>query len=280
MTAISLPPTKRGFVERPGGVRVFYEATGEGPALVFAHGLGGNHLSWWQQVPHFCDRYTCVAFAHRGFAPSSAIPGGPDPADYADDLAALVEHLGLHDVRLVAQSMGGWTGLEYILGRKGPVRALVMASTAGTVERTRALYPDDPGRLERWAREAEEAARDLERRGVGVAGGERMAREQPALHFLYRQISGLSLGPEREAVRRRLWAAFKRPVEVLSTITTPTLFITGGEDLVFPPFLADGMAKLMPNARVERVEEAGHSVYFERAEIFNRLVDEFLATVD
>ena len=93
---------------------------GAGPFLVFAHGLGGNHLSWWQQVPHFRDRYTCVTFSHRGFAPSSAPPGGPDPADYAGDLAALLDHLGARDVRIVAQSMGGWSALEYRLCAAGP----------------------------------------------------------------------------------------------------------------------------------------------------------------
>src|SRR5258708_21144908 len=40
---------------------------------------------------HFAPRFTCVTFAHRGFAPSDAVPGGPDAADYAGDLAALIE---------------------------------------------------------------------------------------------------------------------------------------------------------------------------------------------
>ena len=57
------------YLDRPD-CRLYYETEGQGPALVFAHGLGGNHLSWWQQVPHFRDRYTCVTFAHRGFSPS------------------------------------------------------------------------------------------------------------------------------------------------------------------------------------------------------------------
>ena len=276
----SVPPSARGFVERPDGARVYYETTGTGPALIFAHGLGGNHLSWWQQVPHFCDRYTCIAFAHRGFAPSSPIAGGPDPDDYAGDLAALIDHLGLGEVRLVAQSMGGWTSVEYILQNPGRVRALVLASTAGTIERSKTLFPDDPERLERWSREAEATARDLARRGIGAAGGARMAREQPALHFLYREISGLSRELDREAVRRRLWASFKRPLSTLREIDVPTLFITGAEDIVFPAFLADALAPLMPKARVACIEDAGHSVYFERPERFNRLLEEFLATVD
>jgi hypothetical protein len=49
------PGTKRGFLDRPG-CRVYYEVTGSGPPIIFAHGLGSNHLTWWQQVPAFSDR--------------------------------------------------------------------------------------------------------------------------------------------------------------------------------------------------------------------------------
>ena len=95
--------------------------------FLFAHGLGGNHLSWWQQVPHFRNRYTCVTFGHRGFWPSEDAPDGPGPLAFVDDLAALIDHLDLPDVRLVAQSMGGWSSLGYALRAPARVRALVMA---------------------------------------------------------------------------------------------------------------------------------------------------------
>ena len=65
-------PVRSGHVDRPG-CRIFFEVTGRGPAIVFAHGLGSNHLTWWQQVAHFADRYTCVAFSHRGYPPGSAV---------------------------------------------------------------------------------------------------------------------------------------------------------------------------------------------------------------
>src|SRR5262249_59754349 len=96
-----LPARRIGRLQR-GAHRIHYEVTGAGPAIVFAHGLGGNQLSWWQQIAHFAPRYTCVTFAHRGLAPSSSIPGGPDPADYARDLAASLEHLRLADLRILA----------------------------------------------------------------------------------------------------------------------------------------------------------------------------------
>ena len=68
-----------------------------------------------------------------------------------------------------------------------------------------------------------------------------------------------------------------RPADSLRTLNVPTLWITGEEDIVYPPFLSDILAKLMPNARVAQVAAAGHSVYFERAAEFNRIVDEFLS---
>ena len=53
------------------GIELYYESTGEGPAVVFLHGAGGNHLSWWQQVPLFSERYRCITIDHRGFGQST-----------------------------------------------------------------------------------------------------------------------------------------------------------------------------------------------------------------
>jgi len=248
---------QRGTLERPD-CRLYYETDGAGPFLVFAHGLGGNHLSWWQQVPHFRDRYTCVTFSHRGFAPSSAPAGGPDPGDYAGDLAALLDHLGARDVRIVAQSMGGWTALDYAFAHPHRVRALVLASTAGPIARPPALFAD-PEQLPGWERKAAATAAALQAANVHVAAGERMAREQPAAHFLYQAIDALS-SVDKLKLRQKLHDSLVRPPDTLRTLNVPTLWLTGEEDIVYPPFLSDILARLMPNARVMRVREAGHSV--------------------
>jgi 3-oxoadipate enol-lactonase len=264
----------RGHLDRPG-CRLYFEVTGSGPTLVFAHGLGGNHLSWWQQVPHFHDRYTCVTFAHRGFAPSSAIADGPDPADFTADLAALIDHVGADDVRIVAQSMGGWSALDYALGAPERVRALVLASTAGAIARPPSLF-GDVEQMPGWERAATARADALQANGIHVAAGERMAREQPAVHFLYQSIDALS-GIDKTLLRHRLTAGLARPPEVLRTLAVPTLWLTGAEDIVYPPFLSDVLARMMPQAKVAQVPDAGHSVYFERPTEFNRIVGEFLA---
>ena len=78
-------------------------------------------------------------------------------------------------------------------------------------------------------------------------------------------------------MRQKPHDSMRRPADTLRTLNVPTLWLAGDEDIVYPPFLSDILAKLMPNARVAQVREAGHSVYFERQAEFNRLLDEFLA---
>jgi len=251
-----------------GGAEIYYQVIGEGPAVVFAHGLGGNHLSWWQQVAHFSARRTCVVFAHRGFPPSSPVPGAQAPDSYADDLAALIRELQLDDVALVAQSMGGWTCLEYALRNAAKVRALVMASTSGRLDF--AQLKDNE--VDAWSARAPAALEDMQRRGIHPAGGERMAREQPALAQLYWQISELAPASFREDVRKKIRDQRSQSPSALAQLPMPVLFITGDEDWVFPPAAGPALAKLAPKGSAVRVPAAGHSVYFERAAQFNELI--------
>jgi len=262
-----------GFVQN-AGAEIYYERTGSGPTIVFAHGLGGNHLSWWQQVPYFSSRYTCVTFAHRGFSPSRITSGSVDPALFEGDLLALVDHLKLEEVRLVAQSMGGWTCLNFTLSHPRRVLALVMASTGGAVD-PNSLDAVDRKKIESWSAAHAEAQANLLKRGIHPAAGERMERENPALEFLYREIDRLSIGLDKEALRAKGMASRTLSAAVLKQLKVPVLFISGVEDAVFPPPEAAALANLVPGAKLESVPEAGHSVYFQRPEIFNSLVAEF-----
>jgi pimeloyl-ACP methyl ester carboxylesterase len=263
-----------GKLERPFG-NLHYEVTGSGPALLFAHGLGGNQLSWWQQVAHFAPRYTCVAFAHRGFAPSDPVPGGPDAADYAGDLAALIDHLEFADVRLVGQSMGGWTMLDYAIAHPAKVKALVLSSTSGTLDR-RGCDPSGGARYDAWLKDAQAKIADGLAKGVHPAMGAGAAERLPALHLLYRSIDEMAGGLDKERVRAGLRRTATRTLDQLKEFRVPTLLIAGGEDVVFPAFLASAIAARLPCADAHLIPTAGHSPYFEEAATFNRLVEDFL----
>jgi len=264
-----------GKLNRPFGT-LHYEVTGAGPALFFAHGLGGNQMSWWQQVAHFAPRYTCVAFAHRGFAPSDAVAGGPDPADYAGDLAALIDHLGFADVRLVGQSMGGWTTLEYALAHPGKVKALVLSSTSGTIDRPGA-DPSGGTRYDAWMADAAAKIAAGLAKGVHPAVGMAAAERFPALHLLYKSVDEMAGALDKEKIRVGLARMAVRTLDQLAEFRVPTFLVAGREDVVFPAFLASAIAARLPCASAHVIPDSGHSPYFEQAATFNRLVEDFLS---
>ncbi len=261
------------------GTDLYYEEHGAGPAVVFAHGAGGNHLSWWQQVPVFSRKYRCVTFDHRGWGLS--LDGQQaGPAAFVEDLRGLLDHLGIERAALVAQSMGGLTCLSFAIAHPQRVWALVMGNTFAGMRGTVWLAADEE------LRARAHAVWDRRRRdGVRRALAPGFARREREKAFLYRQIRLLNeegpnhLRTEEQVMRAR---ALERDPGVaasrqaLAAIRAPVLFIGGEHDEVMPPSLMEVACRLIPGSRMVVVPEAGHSVYFEKPDTFNRITLEFL----
>ena len=271
------PTRQRGTLARPD-CSSYYEITGptsgNTPVIIFAHGLGGNHLSWFQQVAYFAPTHTCITFAHRGFNPSTMPPAGPDPAAYADDLAALVAHLNLGDHRIVAQSMGGWTTVEYALRKPPGLKAAVLAATIGTIDPQKIPAQFLPA-LADWQAQSTPALEGFMRDGIHPAGGARMAAEQPAMHLLYKHIDDQNAALDKQALRLKLMHSRHRAPAELATTGIPILLLANDEDMVIPPPAMEGTAASNPNTTFARIARAGHSGYFERPAEFNAAVEAF-----
>ena len=248
------------------GFRLYYEDSGgTGPAVLFLHGAGGNHLSWWQQVPVFAEEYRCITVDQRGFGQSPDVPGGPGPAGLATDALALLDHLDIARAALVAQSMGGWAAVGAAVRAPERFWAIVMANTAGNLtnsgiaevrQRLAAASPPRPAVM--WH----------------AALGPTFRKQQPVRSFLYAQIAGLNapLPPDFRDQLGRLTT----PVERYAATRVPTLFLTSDEDGSHWPELSQKVHEHVPGSRFERVEATGHSTYFERPDVFNREVGAFL----
>ena len=244
------------------GIDIHYQCYGEGETNVFAHGAGGNLLSWWQQIPYFSQRYQCVTFDHRGFGHSYDEPEGPGAGAFVDDLECLLDHLQITSTHLVAQSMGGRTMLGFAIAHPGRARSLVLADTTG------GMAEEEVAELHRQWRESRPSEQPIGVRAISAG----FRKRRPDLANLYLQISRTNPPrPQPDAI-----GAEGPRADQLSKMKVPTLLIVGEEDELTPPHVIDAAAKYIPGARVTRVPEAGHSVYFEQPDIFNFEVLRFI----
>ncbi len=247
------------------GIRLHYETAGGGPALVFAHGAGGNQMSWWQQLPYFSRRYRCVSFDHRAFGRSEDLPEGPGRRAFVDDLRELLDQLGIDRCAIVAQSMGGRTAVGFSVRNAGRVSALVLAGTTGG-----AVSDELRSRQEAYKR-GPMGQLSLARRAVSP----RLRKERPDLAYLYRLIGRSNPRRPKE---------FLAPIpgyrgssaEALTKLGVPIMFLVGEEDAVTPAEFIRLAHEQVPGSRYAVIPEAGHSAYFERADEFNARVERFL----
>lgn len=254
-----------------GNFDFYYEVHGEGPAVVFAHGGGGNHLSWWQQVPVFSQHYKCITFDHRSFGLSRDVAGGPGRGAYVQDLKALLDKLGVQKVSLVGQSMGGLTVLGFASKYPERVNALVMCDTTGGYS--------DPEIARMQKQHQEERAR-AGNTGLLDAVSEGFRKRDPVHAFLYREITSLTIGlgapPAPGAAPAAAPAPIKTDIGPILAKKVPTLFIVGAVDALVPPPIIEAMHKKMPGSKLVKIPDAGHSVYFEKPTEFNQAVLQFL----
>jgi 3-oxoadipate enol-lactonase len=254
-----------------GDFKLFYEVHGEGPAVVFAHGAGGTHMSWWQQVPVLSQKFKCITIDHRTYGYSRDVAGGPGPRAFATDLTELLDSLAIQKVALVGQSMGGTTVLGFASAHPERVSALIMSDTIGgysdseIADLRRKLQPGPPpaGVSAREAMLARAFAPDFPKR-------------EPVRTFLYREISALTLPADPSPAAANSSPASTSIAPLLEK-KIPVLFIVGAEDQLIQPPIIEAMHRKMPGSQLVKVPGAGHSVYFEKPDEYNRILGDFLS---
>ncbi|MEX2247336.1 MAG: alpha/beta hydrolase [Dehalococcoidia bacterium] len=249
------------------GIQLYYESHGSGPAVVLAHGAGGNHLSWWQQVHAFSREFRCITFDHRAFGLSRDGDGEARRGRTAfhEDLRELLDQLDIPECRIVAQSMGGRTAVGFALRNPGRCRAMVLAGTTG------GAIDDEVRELQDAYRESEVGRQPLARRAVS----HRLKLHDPGKEFLYRAIARLNPPRPRD---------FLAPIpgyrgssaQRLADADFPVLFVVGDHDAVTPPGIIERCHRAVAGSRLAVIPDSGHSAYFEQPQAFNAAVMSFL----
>jgi pimeloyl-ACP methyl ester carboxylesterase len=235
--------------------------------MVFAHGMGGNHLSWWQQVPEFVRRgYRVVTFDHRGFGRSSCPPEHFHPRHFPDDLFAILDAIRAERASLVCQSMGGWTGLPAAVRAPERVAVLVLCGTPGGLV--------TPKVMEARQRIVERLQSAPPTSDAALAPD--YPERQPEMAFLYEQINAMNPGLDLASLARLADPDAQLKEEALTGFAVPTLMLAGQHDQLFPPDVLRDVAERIPGTEVVEFPGVGHSTYFEDAARFNRIVAAFL----
>ena len=266
----------KGFLEH-GGEKIYFETAGNrsGPTMVFTHGMGGNHMIWYQQVACFAPFCRVITWDQRGFGRSTNVTGQSSPQTSASDLAALLSHLEETDVHVVGQSLGGWASMGFTLQHPNRVRSLIMADTIGGIHTPR-IERDYRAYTERLEKMPMPATRALDSH---PALEKTFGLRDRAQAFLYNQISATSLAPPVEQLRRQLPASFW-PVEQVNSIGVPSLFIVGSNDDIFSPEIIREAASQVPGSIVIEIPGAGHSPYFEMPDEWNKVVHDFIGRIE
>jgi pimeloyl-ACP methyl ester carboxylesterase len=116
-------------VARVNGIDLFYTDQGEGDPVVLIHGLGSSSADWELQLPALVPSHRVLAVDLRGHGQSSKPAGPYSIAEFADDVATLIEGLGVQACHLVGLSLGGMTALELAATRPDLVMSAVIVNS-------------------------------------------------------------------------------------------------------------------------------------------------------
>jgi pimeloyl-ACP methyl ester carboxylesterase len=255
---------------------------GEGPIVMFVHGLSGCWQNWLENIPHFARDHRVIAVDLPGFGESEMPSKDISISGYADTLDALLDVLEIDSVRLVGNSMGGFIGAELAIRCPARIERLVLAAAAGlSVEFIRTQ------RKEGLRHRAENIAFFnigwLASRSPTVA---RRRRLRSALLLLvaahpdrlpppltYEQVKGSGKPGFSDA----LDALCSYPIRKrLCEIECPTLIVWGDKDRLVPLKDATVFEELISDSRKVIYTDTGHLTMLERPARFNADVRSFL----
>jgi 3-oxoadipate enol-lactonase len=254
---------------RVNGVVLHHEVRGrvDAPALVFANSLGTDFRIWDAMLDALGDRYRVVLYDKRGHGLSEATPAPYSMADHVDDLAALLDHLGVVKAAIVGLSVGGLIAQGLAAKRPELVSALVLMDTAHRI-----------GTDEMWNARID----TVTTKGIGAMADAILERWfTPA----YRSPDNADFVGYAAMLTRTTVDGYAGTCAALRdadltestrALKLPALCIVGDQDGSTPPDLVRSTANLIEGAKFEIVAGAGHLPCIEKPAETAKLIADFL----
>jgi pimeloyl-ACP methyl ester carboxylesterase len=265
------------------GVKLYVEETGSGYPVVFVHEFAADHREWEPQVRYFARHYRCITYAARGYPPSD-VPTEEAAYDYthfADDIAAVMRHVGVPKAHVVGLSQGAYATLMFGLRHPQLASALVAAGVgSGSV----------PDQREEFVKMCEVNAQRFLQEGAKVVAQE-MAVSPSRVQLLNKDPRGWQEFVDHLGQHSSMGSALtmrnyqgKRPslydfAQEFAALTIPTLIMVGDEDdaCIEPSVF---LKRTIPTAGLFVQPRTGHAINLEEPAVFNREIQEFFSAVE
>ncbi len=254
---------------KANGINLYYEIHGEGEPLVLVPGLGSDLTRWYRNLPGLAKEFRVITFDNRG-AGRSDKPDEPYSMEMmADDIAGLLDELGVEKTHLLGISMGGMLSLNFAIlhgdrlitllpgcTRPGGVHNIIDGAGAGAL---------DPALMD--ALPIEERNRNL----MPQLWSEGFIRDNPDIVDEY--VKTVSAYPATPAsYRRQMTAADAHDTwDRLPEIRVPTLVVHGAEDRLIPAGNGAIIADRIPGAELVILPGLGHGFYSEAVDQVNAI---------
>ena len=236
------------------GINLAYTRLGKGTPLVLVHGFPLDSSSWNELIPYLKDHFDLILPDLRGFGKSTTVEAPYTLSDIADDLAGLLDDLGVEKTALAGHSMGGYISLAF--AKKYPQRVSGLGLIA-----SQAAADAPEGKERRY-----KTASDVAEKGVGVVV-DAMTPKLSADVRVQEFVRGVIERQSRQAVIGALKAMAVREdtMPILSSFNFPLVLIHGDADQLIPFERAKEIKSANPSTRLLELKGAGHMPMMEFA---------------
>ena len=256
-------PVKTGFIDIPGAKLFYWDTGGNGTPIVLMHPASGSAMVWDYQQPVFAKAgYRVIAYSRRGYAKSSPFDKA-NPGSGSQDLAAFASALNLPRFHLIASAAGGSISMDFALSYPEKLLSLTISSNSAGVRDGEIFKAAERSKPQGWDK------MPVDFRELGPSY--RAVNEAGTKLWLDLEHHALIGTDYRQVPTHRISDASLKNVKV------PTLLIAGAADLITPPSIMRLVRDAIPGAQMVVAEETGHSVYWERPDLFNAAVLAFIA---
>ena len=237
------------------GIRLAYDRRGKGTPMVLLHGFPLDHHLWDEVVPLLEDQFDLIIPDLRGFGGSSTVDSFYSMEDYASDVAALLDHLGISKAAIVGHSMGGYVALAFARLFPDRVSGLGLVSSQ--------VLDDAPERKEGRYKSAAEVA------DKGIASVVEAMAPKLTADTRLQEYARASMEKQQPAAYIGALKAMAERVDstpLLSTINYPVVLIHGDADALIPVDRAREVKASFPQSHFVEIRGAGHMPMLEARE--------------